>query len=467
MGTVGNRGGVFLCEVNKGLQLSEHWAPPWKVLAEMYETHFGSGADQREKVVKSWEAPHLSLGQEDNSANTSSADSSPRTAARPPAEARERAVDQILQFVIERICESKDQLFTEFRSLDASMTGLLPRAVWVEAMLRLLEPLCDQVLNVGLLEQLAQRWGVTDPVGYVRFLHRFQIRGHEGVREEVQPDLLREVSSLRRQLVDAPVMHLEHLLDPNGDRSVTLGEFQSFLPRFGLEVTPLQTSVLYEMMTNFTQQSVLTLDSTIVCLALMSRDPPPMNQWSSVADKIGHAVSSFGKSYAHAFRLWDTNCDGYLSLAELHGGLSQLLPPQKLQTLNVAHFMQYIEGMGVTNQRISIFEFVRAVAPRDWAMQLHQALLKDLLKRVWICRPALHALLAKNDPNGTNRAKVKVFHSCLEEINRQLEIRGRPQLSSAQLQAICEIASQGQPWVAYEEFIRGLHVVDVDAEDTR
>mmetsp|Transcript_12346 Transcript_12346/g.35010 ORF Transcript_12346/g.35010 Transcript_12346/m.35010 type:complete len:865 (-) Transcript_12346:105-2699(-) len=463
MGSVGNRGGVFLCEVDRGLQLNEHWAPPWPVLAELYEAHFQGSAEGRAQVVKSWEKKYLANPQEDNS-NAANADASPRSPAHPSAEAQARADDQILQFMVERVCESKDQLFKEFCSYDQAMTGLLPKAVWSEVMLRLLEPLCDQVLTPALLEHLASRWGLADPVGYVRFLHRFQIRGSGAMQQDAQPDLLRQVSALRRQLVDAPVAHLEQLLDPNGDRSVSLSEFQSFLPRFGIEVTPLQAGVLYEMMSNFTKQKLLTLDHTIVCLALMSRDPPSWSQWSQVAEKIGGEINKAGKSYAYAFRLWDTDRDGYLSQGELQEGLSQLLP-QKLPTQHVANFMQYIEGMGVTNDRISIFEFVRAVAPRDWAMQLHQALLKDLLKRVWICRPALHALLVKSDPQGSMRATVGVFHSCMEEINRQLEVRGRPQLSPMQLQAICEIASNGRSWVAYEDFIRGLHVVDAGAAD--
>jgi len=464
MGSVGNRGGVFLCEVNKGLQLSEHWAPPWRTLADVYERHFAGRPDQREQVAKSLEARYLANPQDDNS-NASSADSSPRTAAMPPAEAQAGANDQIQQFVAERVCESKDQLFTEFRSLDTAATGLLPRAVWAAAMLRLLEPLCEQVLTAGLLEQLANRWGLADPIGYVRFLHRFQIRGESAPEEDSnacpQPDLMRQVSTLRRQLLDAPVAHLDQLLDPDGDRSISLVEFQSFLRKFGIEGTQLQANVIYEMMSNFTQQKVLTLDSTIVCLALMSRDPPSPSQWTAVAETIASHIMAAGKSYAYAFRLWDANRDGYLSLSELQEGLSKLLPAHQLPPASVARFMEYIEGMGISNDRVSIFEFVRAVAPRDWAFQLNQALIKDLLKRVWVCRPALHALLAASDPQGTNRASVTVFHSCMEEINRQLELRGRPQLSATQLKAISEIASKGRKWVAYEEFIRGLQVVDI------
>jgi len=456
MGTVGNRGGVFVCEVNKGLQLSEHWAPPWPELARIYEQSFASGSAERALVVRDWEAQY-SIEPEGGCGNQ---DASPRS---PPASAQSQAGadDQLNQFVIERICENKDQLFTAFGAIDTGSTGLVKKADWVQVMLKHLAPTCDQVLTPALLDRLASRWGIADLVGYVRFLHRFQIRGdNSSDNSDDQPDLLREVSTLRRRLVDAPFSHLEQLLDPDGDRSVSTSEFTAFLPHLGIDVTPLQAGVLYEMMSNFMQQNPLTLDSTVLCLAIMSRDPVPVNEWSPVAETIGSEIKKAGRSYAYVFRYWDTDRDGYLSLSELREGLRHLPATQSLPASGVSSFMSFIEGMGITNDRASIFEFVRAVAPREWALQLHQAMCKDLLKRVWICRPALHALLIKNDPRGTNRVSVGVLRSCLEEINSQLEVWGRPKLSGTQLEAICEIASRGQPWVAYEEFIRGLHVED-------
>merc|ERR1719203_409740 len=213
-------------------------------------------------------------------------------------------------------------------------------------------------------------------------------------------------------------------------------------------------------MTHFVRQKPLTLDSTILCLSLMSRDPPLVSQWSQVAENIGSELMKAGTSYASAFRSWDSDRDGYLSLEELHQALQQLSSTQHLDTNHIANFMSYVEGMGVSNRRISMFEFLRAVAPRSWAMELHQTMLKEVLKRVWICRPALQTLLANFDPRATNRVTVDEFKACLAEINAQLEQRGRPLLSDAQVAAICEIASSGTDHVEYERFINGLHIVD-------
>merc|ERR1711920_869859 len=124
--------------------------------------------------------------------------------------------------------------------------------------------------------------------------------------------------------------------------------------------------------------------------------------------------------------------DGYLSISELRAGLNQLPSTQLMDTSHIQDFMTYVEGMGVSNRRISMFEFLRAVAPRNWAMELHQTMLKEVLKRVWICRPALQTLLAHFDPRATNRVSVDDFRTCLGEINAQLEQRGRPLLSDVQ-----------------------------------
>jgi len=219
-------------------------------------------------------------------------------------------------------------------------------------------------------------------------------------------------------------------------------------------------------MANFMQQDPLTLDSAVLCLAIMSRDPAPVNEWGHVAESVGAEIARVNKSFAYVFRRWDTDRDGYLSFDELEEGLGQLPCARGFSPEDVASFMRYVESMGITNGRISIFEFVRAVAPRRLSLQLHQDMLREVLKRVWICRPALMTLLANLDPRGTNRVTLGEFRSCLEEINVQLGRRGRPRLSDTQLSAICEIACIGAHSarrVDYDRFIRGLHVVDTGA----
>merc|ERR1712217_181105 len=121
-------------------------------------------------------------------------------------------------------------------------------------------------------------------------------------------------------------------------------------------------------------------------------------------------------------------------MGDLEGGLPQLPEVSSgISPNDVRSFMAYIDSMGVENDRVSMFEFVRAVAPRQLSMDLHQTMVKDLLKRVWICRPALKALLARFDPHLTNKVTSAEFRSCMEEINAQLQRRGRPALSEVQI----------------------------------
>jgi len=369
-----------------------------------------------------------------------------------------------VQFIMERICEHKEQMFGDFRRHDPDMTGYVSKAMWGEVMMSQLGPNNPQGscqwLTREVLALLVQRWELPNSIGYMRFLHRFQIRGQE--ESDKAPDIMREVSRLRRQLLDTPSASLERLLDPNGDRTVSSSEFATLMAQFGVDVASLMAAVLYESMATFMEQDPLTLDSCISCLSIMSRDPPPVNQWSNVAEWIGEQIRRANTSYAHVFRFWDTDRDGYLSLQELQDGLPQLPGAANgISPNDVKSFMSYIESMGVDNDRISMFEFVRAVAPRELSMQLHQTMVKDLLKRVWICRPALKALVARFDPHATNKVTVEEFRSCMDEINAQLQKRGRPALTSVQLCAICEIASGGCRKVEYDRFIRGLHIVDI------
>jgi len=451
MGSTGNKGGVFFCEVGKGLSLKEHWAPEWPDLSRFFAQHFKTkNATERFAIAEEYEKFGTGAGD--------AACASPRTTLPVPPAARQQQEERDARFVMERICENKDQLFNQFRSLDDNFSGRIPKDKWVGAMLAQLQPVSD-CITPALLDKLHAYWGLSDPVGYVRFLHRFQIRGPD--QSDGAPDLMREVSRLRRQLIDAPSQSLERLLDPDGDRTVSQQEFIHFLPQFNIDVPPQHAGALYETMCAFCRQDPLTLDSTVLCLSIMSRDPPPVNQWSPIAEQIGAEILKYRQTYAGAFRIWDTDRDGFLQLEELEQGLQQLPATKHIDRNTIVNFMDYMEGMGVTNRRVSMFEFVRAVAPRTLALELHSSMLKELLKRVWICRPALQTLLAQYDRRAANTVSVSEFRLCLEEINNQLEQRGRPVLSDAQVASICEIAACGSRTIKYDRFISGLHVIDL------
>uniref|UniRef100_A0A7S2M0Y0 EF-hand domain-containing protein n=1 Tax=Zooxanthella nutricula TaxID=1333877 RepID=A0A7S2M0Y0_9DINO len=457
MGSTGNKGGVFLCEVGKGLALKEHYAPGWSDIARLYAQHQRTHGAERLAIAEEFERDGVS------SADTPGG-GSPGGSRRPkpslPAPVTANREAQTVQFFMERICEHKDQLFFSFRNHDPNLAGLVSKARWKEVLhCTLSVDAPPEIMSPATFERLHASWNLGDPVGYVRFLHRFQIRGpDEAVRV---PDLLREVSKLRRQLLDAPSHGLERLLDPNGDRSVSQQEFTHFLPMFNLDVPPLHAGTLYQTMTGFCGQDPLTLDDTVLCLSIMSRDPPPVNQWSPLAERIGQDISQYGLTYAGAFRHWDTDSDGFLQLGELQQGLQHFPATKHIDRNSIEDFMCYIEGMGMANRRVSMFEFVRAIAPRSLALELHASMLKELLKRVWLCRPLLLSLLAKFDPRATNSVAVSDFKACLGEVNHMLERAGRPMLSDAQINSITELAASGTRSVYYDRFIKGLHVIDL------
>merc|ERR1719387_398798 len=84
----------------------------------------------------------------------------------------------------------------------------------------------------------------------------------------------------------------------------------------------------------------------------------------------------------------------------------------------------------------------------------------EVLKDVWICRPALQAFLGQVDPTLTGSVSVDQFRAGIVEVSRQLRMQGRSGIADAQIDSICAVASKGTSHVAYTELLKGLHVVD-------
>lgn len=456
LGSTGNRGGTFVCEEGKGLQLVEHWAPPWPQLFEILSKGANKSVEDRSEAVGDWEQQ---VGIKKKKPEAASSTESPRAAQPLPQVASSNSEAQLQQFVIERICEDKDELYNKFSAQDDKGARLLPKSVWASI---LMSSSLDKVLTRDVLDKLAGHWKVDDPVNYIRFLHRFQIRGAEDLGNV--SDLMREVSKLRKKLIDSPVQSLERLLDPSGDRKVSCTEFAELLPQFSIQIPQAQVMHIYESLASLMQQNPLTLDSTILCLSIMSRDPAPVNQWSEVAENIGVEISKSGKSYAYAFRLWDTDRDGFLQQDELKQGLERLFDKEHISSEDVADFMQYVDGLGGSpDGRVSLLEFVRAVAPRSLSATLHKTMLKEVLRRVWVCRPLLEACLLQFDKAAIGQVTREEFRTCILQVDRKLREMGRPALQSSEVEAICEIASGGaRRNVNYKKFIKSLRIVDTE-----
>jgi len=473
-GSVGNRGGVLTCSGSPlALHASEHMAPPWGELAVLITRGLASADGERSSAVRAWEerfgivdrpAEGGGFGIYDTILWFLGLEGEPESAASVPmgAGAKAAAAQQQMQFVIERLVEHKDELFEGFSEADPGCSGVLPRSAWAHTMLTSLGPHSEGVLTPSLLDELHEAWNLPDPVPYVRFLHRFQIRDDPS-DGSVLVDRIQVVSQLQATLVDFSCLNLERLLDPNGDKDVTWQEFAAFLPRFHIQVPPWQAAALYETMSGIVDQRPITLDSAIMCLALVSQDPPLLSDWSETVEEAGREILASGKTLAGAFRSWDHDGDGFLSRVELEEGLRSLPVAQSITNAQARACIEKIDAMGISNARVSVFEFVRALSPRAMTLALQGSLIKEALKRVWVCRPALLAALAQSDPDTRNVVSIEVFRRSVYEVNLQLEQMGLLQLTDIQVMVICEIAANRGQEVRYDHFVRGLHVEDTKA----
>jgi len=471
-GSAGNRGGVLICSGQPlSLQASEHMAPPWPSLAKFLPESLTSGQEKRSQIVAEWEREFEISDQEAEDAEGFGIygailwflglQTQPEPTAPAPLKdsMKAAAVQQWSQFMTERLVEYKDELFECFNAADRECRGVLAKPLWTEVMITRLGPHCEGVLTAELLEDLYCAWALPDPVQYVRFLHRFQIRDDPS-DGSVLIDRIQVVSQLQARLVDFSSLNLERLLDPNGDKEVTRQEFAAFLPRFHIEIPPWQAAALYETISGMVEQSPITLDSTIMCLALVSQDPPPRSEVAELEEEAGCKILASGTTLAGAFRSWDRNGDGFLSLAELEQGLRSLPLAREVTHVQAKACVAKIDAMGVANERVSVFEFIRGVAPRAITLTLQRSLIKEALKRVWVCRPALLASLSRRDPESTNTVSIGAFRECVQEINAQMEQMQIPKLTDVQVRAVCEIAAVGGQEVRYSRFVGGLHVED-------
>lgn len=367
------------------------------------------------------------------------------------------------KFMLDRIILHKPQLFEGFRRADPEHTGLLSRAQWTQVMLQELGSRNPEVVTAVLLEELAVLWRLSEPCPYAKFLHRFQVQGVDSAGGRAGVDLFRVISNIHDRAQGLSAKEIHWILDPNGDHAVSVEEFQAFLPKFGTSVPPMQAAALYQAMCDEMQrgQPPLTLDNTILFLSVACQDPLPANEWRATAEEIGREIRSHRVSFAQVFRNFDTDRDGFLSHKELEKGLCQSsVTTQKLTPEQVSALIHYIESMGIPDDQISMFEFVRALAPAGLAMNVQQAMVKGVLRRIFLARPTLLSQLYRYDPRGTRQMTTEQFKACLDAVSIQLQAQGRQPLSQPEVHAVCEIASNAGPTVAYEQFLHGLVVAD-------
>jgi len=145
---------------------------------------------------------------------------------------------------------------------------------------------------------------------------------------------------------------------------------------------------------------------------------------------------------------------------EIEKGIHADLKSLKFSHEEVSSLVEFIDSTGVTNGRVSLVEFVRALTPHEVLTALQKAMMREVLKRVWMGRPRLLTWLARHDPDHVNRVPTKVFREGIEELNKHFQQQGRSLLSDTQVNAICEIASGSSRDVGYTAFLNSLHIAD-------
>jgi len=180
---------------------------------------------------------------------------------------------------------------------------------------------------------------------------------------------------------------------------------------------------------------------------------------------------------AQAFKEMDTDGDGFLSAEELQRGLgaspcaSAELARAKRGLALTAEQSQLLFGHLFASparrrgelcgqESVSLVEFLAGLGPRELGLDLEAALLAEVLRPVYVFRPMVNAYLSHLDPMQSGQVPVQAFRLAVGEVCRQARALGLEELTDRQVEAACEIASDGRPNVRYREFLQSLRAVD-------
>lgn len=451
-GMIGNKGGVLMCEGHafgaKGFRPCEHLAPLWQRLAEVLENN---------SIVECSKEERKSVAMKVEGYDEPETMSPPGSPSSPSSLAQLRAVED---FAVSQICLHKQRLFWAFVNEDKQSTGKVPKAAWTQ----ILTTTLDSVPNAWT--ELARVWKLRLNVDYIEFLHRFQILSEVQGARTTKVDAFSAMAQLRMELNDVQADDLFKWLDRDLDSVVNLDQFNRFLSEWKIQIPQWQTAAVFEaMFVQFNRN--LTVEDVILAVSMISRNPEEEQgnfTWHKTAQEIGEHIVASGTSLVKFFRKWDTSepRDGFIDLGELERALQEGVPgfEQRFSPEEVKGLMEYIDSQGVSNDRISLVEFIRALGSQQLAKELTISLLAEVLKPVYFYRPTLEATFQRYDPTSSGTISLEQFTAGVMEMNRQLELDDFEPLTDFQAKAVCEIASGGLEEVHYRSFLQSLKAVD-------
>lgn len=489
-GNLGNQGGVLLADASyaeRGLIGCEHWAPTWQQLADIVRSHVGGFLAPDEERRRSCAAFEERFGVAGAPEEISTARACTGLGfVQPPAHVVAAQLRQIENVAVDLICRHKGELFDAFRAEDGLGTGKIPVSSWTKVMAAQFSEMPP------MWHLLAREWEFDDVVHYGLFLHRFQIlprtRPDEVPRWRV--DALNVFRSLGAQVGDVAAETLRQGLDQDNDGQVNAEDFARFLAEWGLDVPRHQSEALFEVMSTVLSRAPTT-DDVCLCISLAScqssREAPTADGMFSpehrargdtdLARGVGRRIGGGDITLAQAFKEMDTDGDGFLSAQELQRGLgaspcaSAELSRAKRGMALTAEQSQLLfghlyasparrRGKSHGQESVSLVEFLAGLGPRELGLDLEAALLAEVLRPVYVFRPMVNAFLSHLDPLQSGQVPVQAFRLALGEVCRQARALGLEELTGRQVEAACEIASDGRPQVHYREFLQSLRAVD-------
>mmetsp|Transcript_12214 Transcript_12214/g.27651 ORF Transcript_12214/g.27651 Transcript_12214/m.27651 type:complete len:1183 (+) Transcript_12214:53-3601(+) len=470
-GSIGNKGAVLLCSDeafgSKGVSPSDHWAPAWPDLSRILQMHYNKQiTDYQKTVMEAEDRARMSVmgvGMPNPTGSFVSAPGSKQPAAQqknPQNSAPQNsppALQQVENMVAERICKKKMELLKAFEKADARKVMEVNRTNWTFIM-------SQQLPEVpAVWPALADSWGLKDPVRYVEFLHRFQIISEVSKSVgNVDP-----FSAFTRVRLKMSNMSAKDLLEQFGatDKTVTKGEFARFLSNSGAELSEAQSTTLYNGMTEYLGRAP-TVEDALLGIALVSvheTNTTSTGEASELSKWLGSQFVAERRPLAGFFILHDTDKDGFLSAQEFMQAVMswQAGKPQQLSMQQLQMLATHIDAQGQKDGRIGLMEFLRALGPRAYSMQLASLLLTEVLKPVYFYKPTILDHFSGNT-NSWFRTSVSYdsFYEALEEMNARMASLGEVPMRHEQMQQVCDIASRGGNRVYYKEFLDSLKAVD-------
>jgi len=475
----------------KQATLYEHWAPDFAEIVALMTTYEHATQSVKEFIGTKTENEHLAK--------------KAVAVSKVPASVE----NKVLSYVREMVVVRKAQLWKAFHEYDVKNDYYVTRLQWQKC--------CSEAIGyafpwqdmLALLVSEGEMDPITGDIQYVKFLARYSVRfdKQQGMFAGWQDKILvRTFGHLLRQGLD-----LEHTLkaiDPE-ERGVinAAGIREALCKAAQVDVTEHQAAMIWRSVALAIGAGAKTEVSTYEFLSIFAAmfSSERRSHVSSTTFWVPHTLEWLGDQimgqYATLvdfFRAANKSGSGFLAFSEFQAALSEIVAPQQLEneirlTVKSAQSLQrrsssstgmvlpdvsrvpfevrlkqLCEYVSLTDQHITLLEFMTAFAQHPGTEHLQRELLEDICITLHGNSVALRLALKKFDAGHTGKVTRTEFLDALKKLNGAI---GRhsdtgPPLSEAQMEELVENLTWTQdeardPVLEYERFISSFEFVDL------